>query len=267
MTIRFLSLASGSAGSCYYLGTPEYGILLDAGISCRSIKNTLKNNGIDLSQILAVFITHDHSDHTKSIGLLGGKLGIPLYATRAVHEQLKHSRYFDGRPTPTRCNVQKNKPFTFRDFTITAFEVPHDAADCVGYRIRFGNSTLVLATDVGHISPAVAKHIRQANHLIVEANYDHQMLVKGSYPYPLKERIMNGSGHLCNTETANFLASNYKPHLRNIWLCHLSHNNNRPELARRTVEEAFEKEGITVDKQLTITALQRMVPSELYVLD
>jgi phosphoribosyl 1,2-cyclic phosphodiesterase len=78
---------------------------------------------------------------------------------------------------------------------------------------------------------------------------------------------MNGSGHLCNTETANFLASNYKPHLRNIWLCHLSHNNNRPELARRTVEEAFEKEGITVDKQLTITALQRMVPSELYVLD
>jgi phosphoribosyl 1,2-cyclic phosphodiesterase len=267
MTLRFLSLASGSEGNCYYLGTPEYGVLLDAGISCRSIKRILKTNGIEIEQILAVFITHDHSDHIRSVGQLGGRLSIPLYATSAVHEKIKHSRLFDKTPAPIRRTVQKGEPIVLRDLTVTAFEVPHDAADCIGYRIQYKNNFFVLATDVGHITPTVAENILLANHLILEANYDHDMLFHGPYPYLLKRRISNGAGHLCNTEAADFLAAHYHPRLRSVWLCHLSHNNNLPELALDAVKTAFDRQGIALNGATKITALRRKEPSELYVLD
>ncbi|MDR0542172.1 MAG: MBL fold metallo-hydrolase [Dysgonamonadaceae bacterium] len=267
MVLRFLSLASGSSGNCYYLGTPEYGILFDAGIACRSIKKILKNNGIELEQVMAVFITHDHADHIKSVWSLGEKYGIPVYATQAVHEGIDGSRYIDGQLVASRRIIRKGEPVAIRDLQITAFEVPHDATDCVGYSIKYKEDTLVLATDVGHIDDTVGEYIRLANHLILEANYDREMLMNGRYPNFLKERIMNGTGHLCNTETAEFLALNFRSHLRNIWLCHLSHDNNHPELACKTVERAFGQQGIGIGKDVKITALKRNTPSELYVLN
>ncbi|MDR1526617.1 MAG: MBL fold metallo-hydrolase [Dysgonamonadaceae bacterium] len=267
MVLRFLSLASGSSGNCYYVGTPEYGILFDAGIACRSIKKILRDNGIELEQVMAVFITHDHADHIKSVGSLGEKCGIPVYATQAVHEGIDGSRFIDEPLATSRRIIRKDEPVVIRDLIITAFEVPHDATDCVGYRLQYGEDTLVLATDVGHINHTVGKYIGVANHLILEANYDREMLMNGRYPKFLKERITNGSGHLCNTETAEFLATNFHSHLRNIWLCHLSRDNNHPELACKTVETAFGRQGIPTGKNVKIMALKRNTPSELYILN
>ena len=267
MALRFLSLASGSSGNCYYLGTPEYGILFDAGIACRSVSKILKENGIGLEEVMAVFITHDHVDHIKSVGNLGERYGIPVYATQAVHEGIDVSRFIEQRLVSSRRTIQKGEPVAIRDLTITAFEVPHDATDCVGYVVKYGDNTIVLATDVGHIDDTVGAHIRQANHLILEANYDREMLLNGRYPGFLKERIMNGRGHLCNTETADFLANNFRSHLRNIWLCHLSRENNHPELAYRTVEMAFVKQGISVGEDVKLQTLKRNTPSELYELN
>ncbi|MDR2682283.1 MAG: MBL fold metallo-hydrolase [Dysgonamonadaceae bacterium] len=262
---RFLSLASGSSGNCYYVGTPECGILFDAGIACRSIKKILRDHRIEMEQVMAVFITHDHADHIKSAGCLGEKYGIPVYATQAVHEGINGSRYIDAPLTASRRILRKGEPVTIRDFRITAFEVPHDATDCVGYRVQYGDDTLVLATDVGRIDDTVKQYIGSANHLILEANYDREMLMNGRYPAFLKERITNGNGHLCNTETAEFLATNCRSHLRNIWLCHLSRDNNHPELACKTVERAFGRQG--VPQHVKITALKRNTPSELYLLN
>ncbi|MDR2805038.1 MAG: MBL fold metallo-hydrolase [Dysgonamonadaceae bacterium] len=267
MALRFLSLASGSSGNCYYLGTPEYGILFDAGIGCRAIRKILRNNGIELEQVIAVFITHDHTDHIKSAGSLGGKFGIPIYATSEVHTGVECSRFINGLPTASRRIIRKGKPVVIRDFIITAFEVPHDARDCVGYRAQYGKDVWVLATDVGHIDDTVGKFICRANHLILEANYDREMLINGSYSLSLKERIMNGFGHLCNTEAAEFLAAHFNSRLRNIWLCHLSRDNNRPELACEAVERAFGQQGICIGKNLKIRALERNTPSELYQLN
>jgi len=265
--LRFLSLASGSSGNCYYLGTLEYGILFDAGIACRSIKKILKENGIELEQVMALFITHDHIDHIKSVGNLGERFGIPVYATQAVHEGIEDSRFVDQPLVSSRRMIRKDEPVAIRGFTVTAFDVPHDARDCVGYTINYKEDTIVLATDVGHISDTVGAHIRLANHLILEANYDREMLMNGRYPAFLKERIMNGTGHLCNTETADFLANNFRSHLRNIWLCHLSRENNHPELACKTVEMAFEQQGIKIGADVKIRALKRNTPSELYELN
>ena len=132
MKIRFLSLASGSSGNCYYLGTPEYGLLIDAGIGIRTIKKVLKDHEIDLCQIMAVLVTHDHADHIKTVGYLGEKLNLPIYTTEGVHRGIEKSRYVEETLTHSRHIIEKEVPFTLRDFRITAFEVPHDNTANVG---------------------------------------------------------------------------------------------------------------------------------------
>jgi phosphoribosyl 1,2-cyclic phosphodiesterase len=266
MELRFLSLASGSSGNCYYLGTDDYGILLDAGIGIRTIKKVLKEHQIGLEQIMAVFVTHDHADHIKGVGSLGERYGIPVYATSLVHEGIENSRFVDEKLFTSRRIVEKELPVQIKDFKVTAFDIPHDASDCVGYLVQYKNHQCVLATDIGHISETVAQYVRIANHLIIEANYDKEMLENGNYPAFLKTRITNGNGHLSNSETAEFLAANFDLHLKNIWLCHLSKENNHPELAYKTVEMAMGRYGIRIGADVNLTALKRTIPSEMYIL-
>ena len=257
-------MASGSSGNCYFLGTEEYGILLDAGISMRTIKRVFKEYKIETEQIMSVFVTHDHADHIKSVGVLGEKYNIPVYATEKVHEGISRSRYVEEKLQGSKRIIEKEQPIEIRDFRITAFEIPHDSSDNVGYLIEFGEEKIVLATDAGCISETMSRYIRMANHLIIEANYDLEMLKAGSYPQFLKERIMNGMGHLSNRQTADFLASNFDLHLKNIWLCHLSKDNNHPELACKTVEMAFGQYGIRVGKDVNLSALKRANPSDMF---
>jgi phosphoribosyl 1,2-cyclic phosphodiesterase len=264
--LQFLSLASGSSGNCYYLGTGDYGILFDAGIGIRSVKKILKGYQIGLEQIMAVFITHDHADHIKCVGSLGEKYGIPVYATEGVHAGIEGSRYVEDKLHISRRIIEKEQPVVIKDFEITAFDVPHDASDCVGYLVNYNQHKWVLATDVGCINETVAQYLRIANHLVIETNYDREMLDKGKYPFFLKSRIMSGNGHLCNTETAEFLAANFDLHLKNIWLCHLSKDNNHPDLACKTVEMAMKEYGIHVGKDVNLCALRRNVPSDMYLL-
>ena len=267
MNLKFLSLASGSSGNCYYLGTDDYGILLDAGVSMRTVKRILKDNGIGMEQIMAVFITHEHIDHVKSVISLGEKYGIPVYATEKVHEGITNSAILKDKLYTSRRIIEKERTVDIRDLKITAFDVPHDTNECVGYLIAYKEHKIVLATDVGHISEKVGEYIRLANHLIIEANYDREMLLQGKYPAYLKERISNGNGHLCNSEIAEFLAANFDMHLKNIWLCHLSKENNHPELAYKTVEMAMQQYGVRIGKDVNLVALKRTTPSEMYILD
>ena len=170
MKLSFLSLASGSSGNCYYLGTPDYGILIDAGIGIRTIKKVLKDNGIDFDKIIAVLITHDHADHIKTVGCLGEKFNIPVYTTEGVHKGINKSRYVEETLVGSHKVIEKEIPFEIKDFRITAFEVPHDSTDNVGYLIEYGEHKFTFATDVGHITEVVSKYMSMANHLIIEAN-------------------------------------------------------------------------------------------------
>ena len=262
-----MSLASGSSGNCYYLGTEKYGILFDAGVSLRLTKKVLKENGIGIEQIMAVFITHEHSDHIRSVGGLGEKHGIPIYATEKVHAGIENNLCEDNRLYTSRRFIEKEVAVYIKDLKVTAFNVPHDANECVGYLVDYNGQKFVLATDVGHIDEKVGEYIRIANHLIIEANYDREMLIQGKYPPFLKERISNGNGHLSNSEIAGFLAANFDLHLKNIWLCHLSKDNNHPELAYKTVEIAMQQYGIRIGKDVNLVALKRTTPSEMFILD
>lgn len=264
MKIRFISLASGSSGNCYYLGTENYGILIDAGIGIRSIKKGLRDINVTLDSICAVFVTHDHADHIKCVGCLGEKYNIPVYSTRMVHKGINHSYCVTEKLSTCVRYIEKGDTLLIRDFMISAFEVPHDGTDNIGYCIEIDGKTFSFLTDLGHITPTAATYICKANYLILETNYDDEMLKMGSYPAYLKERINGPNGHLSNMETADFLAENHNEGLKYVWLCHLSKDNNHPELAYKTVELKLRDKGIIAGKDIQIIALKRTVPSELY---
>lgn len=267
MKIQFMSLASGSSGNCYYLGCETYGILIDAGIGIRTIKKRLKDVGIPMESILAVFVTHDHADHIKSVGVLGENLFLPIYATSQAHVGINKSYCMTQKLGISAKKLEKYQPFQFRDFTIEAFEVPHDGTDNVGYCIEVGGKTFCFITDLGEITPIVEKYILKANYLIIEANYDEEMLKMGTYPPYLKERIASKTGHMCNTHTAEFLATHWQPHLHYIWLCHLSKDNNHPDLAYKTVELRLKAAGIMVGRDVELCTLKRSAPSDLYTFE
>lgn len=187
MTVKFMSLASGSSGNCYYLATDNTAILVDAGIGIRTIKKVFKERMLNLEGIQAVLVTHDHADHIKAVGHLGEKHGIPVYTTPEIHEGMKHSYCMTERLSPERTRfIRKEETFSVGDFTITCFEVPHDGTDNVGYCITAGNKTFSFLTDIGHITPTASRFIQQADYLILEANYDDSMLQMGPYPQHLE---------------------------------------------------------------------------------
>jgi phosphoribosyl 1,2-cyclic phosphodiesterase len=257
----FFSLSSGSCGNCCYLGNSYYGILIDVGLGPRVIKKRLAEHGVELSSIMAILITHDHYDHIKSVGQLGGKMHIPVYATYEVHKAIRNNPIINHNLNGSSKYIEKGKTFKIEDFHITPFAVPHDSRDNVGYYIEFDGHKLTLATDVGSITDEVAHYISKANHLIIESNYDEEMLKNGSYPIHLKERITCGTGHLSNRQTADFLANNFSSHFRNIWLCHLSGDNNNPELAYKTISDTLTKKGINIDGDVELHVLKRNVLS------
>ena len=267
MKIKFICLASGSSGNCYYLGTETYGILIDAGIGSRTIRKTLKEFGIPFESIYAVFVTHDHADHIKSVSFLGEKMHIPIYATANIHKGINHNYCIKEKLSTSVHYIEKGCPLLFKDFCIECFEVPHDGTDNVGYCIQIDGKTFSFLTDLGEITPTAAAYIRKANYLILEANYDEEMLRTGQYPPYLKARIASNTGHLSNTATAEFLSNNYSSQLQYIWLCHLSKDNNHPELAYKAVELKLKEKGIIVGKDVQLVALKRNTPSELYIFE
>lgn len=254
---KFFSFGSGSSGNCYYLGTNEYGILIDAGIGIRNVQKSLREYGVSFDKIVGVIITHDHADHIKTVGCFGNKYNLPIYATQTVHDSIRRNKFLNIDLLASRRVIDKETPFTIRDFTITAFEVPHDSIENVGYRIQFDDQVFVLLTDVGRITDTIRKYTLQANHLVMEANYDEVMLQNGRYPYYLKERITSGMGHISNRLSSEFIASIYNDNMQNIWLCHLSQDNNHPELAFKSVEQALYFNGVIVGKDVKLEALSR----------
>jgi len=265
--VKFMSLASGSSGNCYYLGYGDHGILIDAGIGIRTIKKHLKDVGIPIDSIQAVFVTHDHADHIKAVGHLGEKYHIPIYTTARVHEGINKSYCITEKLRTSIRYLEKEVTMQLGYFNITSFEVPHDGTDNVGYCIEINGKIFSFVTDLGEITPLASLYIKKADYLILEANYDEEMLKMGPYPIYLKQRISGKNGHLSNTAAADFLAENISEKLKYIWLCHLSKDNNHPELACKTVEFKLRNKGIIVGKDVQLLALKRNTPSELYLLE
>ncbi|WP_052095421.1 MBL fold metallo-hydrolase [Porphyromonas cangingivalis] len=265
-SIKFASLGSGSSGNCYYLAARNTRILIDAGVAPRMIVQRLKSLSIPIREIGGIFITHDHADHIRSVGLLATKYNIPVYASPVVAEVLLNSRYISEDLSPYIRVIEVGETLSFGDFEVCSFEVPHDSSHNVGYSITTSAGVFSLITDIGHINDAIRKAVRRTNFLVFESNYDPEMLVGGGYPDFLKQRIMGGQGHISNKMAADFMAELYHLDLKFLALCHLSKHNNHPELAYKTMETRLFKEGIRVGKDLSLHVLGRSTVSPLFEL-
>ena len=153
------------------------------------------------------------------------------------------------------------------EFSVLPFTVPHDASENLGFEIQSEGITFVIITDVGSITDDIRESISRANYLVIEANHDVEMLQSGPYPQYLKERIISPNGHLSNKDCGQVLAENMTDRLKHVWLCHLSEENNHPELARKTVEAILRSYGIIPGKDLELEVLKRKMPSEVYELE
>jgi len=264
--INFISLSSGSNGNCYFIGNEVFSILIDVGVGVRTIKKRLAQYNISIDLIDLVLITHDHIDHIKHLGSFADRYKIPVLATVGLHNSLLYHPCTRGSLIDCRKIIVKDFEYIFKGVKITTFEVPHDATETLGYHIDFFGEKFTLITDVGRITDEIIKYSKQANHLILESNYDLDMLVGGSYPKILIERIRNGKGHLCNNETANAIKEIFHKDLRSIFLCHLSENNNTPELAYKLVYKALLEIGADVDKDINLACLPRRESFRLSIL-
>ena len=157
--------------------------------------------------------------------------------------------------------IEKDEEFTLAGFQITPFPIPHDSAENVGYCIRYADETFTIMTDVGMVTDCIKDYILRSNYLVLEANYDEEMLRNGKYPKMLQDRIMSGTGHLSNHQAAQVLAECLHPELKYVWLCHLSEENNHPELARKTVEMHLRSFGIIAGKDFQLEVLRRLIPT------
>jgi len=265
MKLNFCSLSSGSSGNCYYLGNGSKGILIDAGISATSIRKFLRDLGIPMESIMGILITHNHSDHIKGLEVLTRRTRIPAFTTAAVWRSILSPRI---RIT-SDCirEITAGSGFSIAGFDIEAFPVCHDAPETVGYRISREGRNITIATDLGHICETSAPYIRSANLLVIESNYDEEMLDGGPYPYFLKSRIKSDHGHLGNHQTSSFLADIINDDLKVICLAHLSINNNTPEKVLQTLHRTFSERGISPNGNLKITVLDRHRPSEMIRLE
>ena len=263
----FRCFASGSSGNCYYLGTRQRGILIDAGISARQIQKCLREMDLDFQNIMGVLITHDHADHIRAVGTLGERVKLPIYTTALIHEGIDRNYGVREKLRTSRRYFEKGQPWELFGMTINTFGIEHDSTDCLGYAIDFQGQRFVIITDCGSVNEELEAYIRTANHLVIEANHDEHMLLNGPYPTYLKERILSPRGHQSNDVCGELLARNWHEGLRNIWLCHLSLENNDPEVAYDTVAEHLLDAGVVPGEDVYLKALDRTTPSPVYELN
>lgn len=261
--MRMQSLLSGSSGNCYYLEADGEGLLIDAGVSLRALKKVLGESGLGYDSFSSILVTHDHMDHIRNLGSYCKRLCKRVYATPYlfVNSWAMQSEHIKA----CRADLKADAWNEIGGFKVRYFEVPHDATQTVGYAIAAAGHRFVIMTDIGRMTPEALSWARQADTVVIESNYDVDMLMGGPYPHDLKMRICQGNGHLSNDECADAIRSFWHPGLRNIFLCHLSDNNNTPKLAFDSAAKALSDLGVE-QGTVHLRTLSRREPSPMLVL-
>ena len=263
--VRFMSLSSGSCGNCYYLGTGNGGIVIDAGVSLRRLNKVLQEYDLTPDSLSAVLVTHDHLDHIRHLGSFCTRLGKPVYTTETIPGALARHTFTAPTIAPCRRILAEGEWTEVAGMKVRYFIVPHDATQTVGYAIEVEGHKFVIMTDVGRMTDEAVEFARQADTVVVESNYDMDMLMGGPYTYELKMRIVQGCGHLSNDECASAIKRFWHPGLKNIFLCHLSENNNTHDVAYKVSAEALLELGVQKGT-VALRCLPRQYPSQMYTL-
>ena len=235
--MELFSIASGSSGNCICVGDDRCHLMIDAGISGKRIEAGMNKMGYTTKDMDGMLITHEHSDHVSGLGVVARKYGLPIYATKGTIAAIRRTKSLgtinDGLFHP----ITAGEPFTIGGITVDPVHISHDAADPVAYFFESGQKRIGVVTDLGYYDDVIMEKMKNLDALLVEANHDIHMLQAGSYPYPLKQRILGERGHLSNESCGQLLSRILHDSLKYILLGHLSRENNYPELAFVTVQQ------------------------------
>lgn len=256
--VTVFPLASGSSGNSFYIsaGEGQGGILIDAGISARRIRGALDDAGIGTEGIRAILVTHDHSDHTSGLRVLAKQLRVPLYGSETTLQHLSACMEPQTRLIPLEAEAE------IAGMGIVSFPTQHDAEGSVGFRIETGRRVIGFATDLGCITDVVWDHLRGSQLVVLESNYDENMLRICRYDRFLKQRICSDYGHLANSAAAECITRLTQRGTSRFILAHLSRESNTPDLALETARERLSREGLHDDCDYRLTVAKRDIPTE-----
>ena len=232
--MRFSSLGSGSKGNATLIEAAETCLLLDCGFTVKETELRLKRLGKTGHDLDAILVTHEHSDHIKGVGALARKYKLPVYLTAGT--------FHKGRLGNLSCVeiINCHQSFVIKDIDVQPVPVPHDAREPCQFVFQYGNKKLGVLTDLGSLTPHVEEHYSGLDALVLECNYDPQMLDEGPYPYQLKQRILSDYGHLSNSQAAQLLVRITKEKLQHLVLSHISLQNNNAEFVRQAIAPMME---------------------------
>jgi phosphoribosyl 1,2-cyclic phosphodiesterase len=261
MSLRYSILASGSTGNALYVETDEHSFLVDAGFSGKQMEALFGQIDRDISKLSGVFVTHEHSDHIKGIGVLARKYKLPVYANEKTWNAM------DGLvgeiPTDQKFVFSMESVKSFGATDIESFGVSHDAAEPMFYVFHHSGEKLVLITDTGYVSDRMKGIISNADTYIFESNHDVQMLRMGRYPWNIKRRILSDVGHVSNEDAALAMSEVVGDKTKRIYLAHLSLDNNMKDLARMSVSQTLESRGLIVGEQFDLFDTDPKMPTVL----
>lgn len=266
MDFSFCSIASGSSGNCYIVKSGDTAVLVDVGISGKRILEGIETAGVEKDQVAGIFLTHEHSDHIRSLRVVGKKLpNACAYANAMTWGNIEKS--LDHQLSEERCcMISGGEKLRIGEMEVKAFNLSHDAVDPVGYSFYCQGRQISVVTDTGYVTEEIFEEIKNADLLVLEANHEVKVLQFGSYPYEVKRRILSDKGHLSNESAAKCICRlmEENPKRRKILLGHLSRENNTPDLAYLTVKNILEENDIFTGDELEIHIIGRDSVSQVY---
>ena len=233
--MKLCSIVSGSSGNCIYVGSKQTNLLVDVGLSAKRIENGLSEIDVLPDTLQGILVTHEHSDHISGLGVMARRYNIPIYGTYETILAIQKIKSLGDIPTELFNYVRPDEEFTINDITIDPFATSHDASNPVCYTLQAEGHKVGVATDLGIFDDYIVSKLDNSDILLLEANHDINMLMVGKYPYYLKQRILGERGHLSNDSCAELISKLVTKKIKQIFLAHLSKENNYEELAYETV--------------------------------
>ncbi|WP_125154142.1 MBL fold metallo-hydrolase [Clostridium rectalis] len=256
----FYSLYSGSSGNSVLVSSEKTKILIDAGLPGKSIEKALHTIDQKPTEIDAIFVTHEHTDHIKGVGVLSRKYDIPIYTDSLTWEAMLPKI---GKLKEHNIKIIENNYSNVKDLDIISYNIPHDAVSPHGYSICNNKKKFCLATDLGYFTEEIQSILKDADAILLESNHDEEMLKFGPYPYVLKRRILSDMGHLSNEACGKAILSILNSYKKKIMLGHLSKTNNYPDLAYQTVLSLLTENEVKLNEDIELFMANRSIPSKI----